>query len=208
MISVRESLSFGWQTFTKRPWFFIGALGLAMIMYGALSWLTDPNRYASGIMPFLASLASIVLGLVIEMMLINVALKAHDSVETLALSDATVRLPFWPYFAAKFLTGIIVTVGFILLVVPGVIAALMLMFATYLVIDKGLGPIEAIKESARITKGHRWKLLLFVLSVAALNILGALILFVGLFVSIPVSILALVHVYRTLEHAASEVVAA
>ena len=78
------------------------------------------------------------------------------------------------------------------------------MFFKYLIIDKGLGPIEALKESRRITTGQRWQLLLFVLILALLNILGALALFIGLFVTMPVTMIAMAHVYRGLEHKASE----
>ena len=209
-LSVQESIVFGWRTFVKRPWFFILLIAGMLILYGILSSVTDPENYreGSGFMLFVVSIASAVVGAVLEIFLINLALKAHDSAETLTLADGYATIPFWQYLAVKILTGIIVFVGFILLVVPGIIAALMLMFGNYLVVDKGLGPIAAMKESMRITKGSRWKLLLFVLALAILNIVGALCVLVGLLVTIPVTMLAMVHAYRTLEHKANEVVAA
>ncbi len=207
--SVSEAIKFGWNTFTKRPWFFIGIVVAMFIAYGILSSVTDPSKSEmSGVMSVLVSVAAAVLGMLIEMMLINLALKSHDSVESVRFSDAWSKLPFWNYIGVKILAAIIVIVGLILLVIPGIIAALMFLFSNYLVVDKGLGPIEALKESMRITKGHKWQLLLLVLAVAGLNILGALAFFVGLFVSVPVSILAMAHVYRTLEHKANEVVPA
>lgn len=207
--SVGEAIRFGWNTFTKRPWFFIGIVVAMFVVYGILSTVTDPkNNEMSGVMPFLVTVAAAALGMLIEMMLINLALKAHDNVETVQFSDAWGKLPFWNYIGVKILAAIIIIVGLILLVFPGIIAALMFLFSNYLVVDRGLGPIEALKESMRITKGHRWQLLLLVLAVAGLNILGALALFLGLLVTVPVSILAMAHVYRTLEHKASEMVPA
>jgi len=88
--------------------------------------------------------------------------------------------------------------------VPGIILALAFIFSSYLIVDKGKGPIEAMKESWRITKGHWWKLFLLVLAIIGLNILGFILLLVGLLVTIPVSMIALSHAYRTFEHGASE----
>ena len=56
---------------------------------------------------------------------------------------------------------------------PGIIFALMFMFSTFIVIDRELGPIEAMKESHRITHGHKWKLLGFSLLLVLINLLGA-----------------------------------
>jgi uncharacterized membrane protein len=73
-----------------------------------------------------------------------------------------------------------------------------LMFVPYIVIDRGLGPIEAMKESWRVTKGHKWQLFLLFLALIGLNILGAIALIVGLLVTIPITMLAAAHAYRTL----------
>lgn len=128
-----------------------------------------------------------------------VIIRAHDMLESAEVSDLWHPRPFWKFLAAQFLVGISVFVGFVLLIVPGVIAMLVLLFTLYIVIDKELGPIEAMKKSAQITKGHRWELLLLVLLAVVINIVGAVALFVGLIVSIPVTALAIVHAYRTLE---------
>ena len=89
-------------------------------------------------------------------------------------------------------------VGFILLIIPAFIFAVMFSMATYLVIDKNLSPVEAMKESRRITNGHKWDLVVLSLLLLLVNILGLLALVVGLLVSLPVSSLAVAHAYRTL----------
>ena len=71
----------------------------------------------------------------------------------------------------------------------------------YLVMDRGLGVTESLKESRRITYGNRLKLLLLGLALVGINIVGFFLLIVGLLVSIPVSMLAGVHAYRTLSKA-------
>jgi uncharacterized membrane protein len=98
-------------------------------------------------------------------------------------------------FGATLLQGIIIVVGFILIIVPGIIAALMLCFTQLLVVDRKLGPLEALKESYHMTKGHLLQLFLFMLSLILLNIVGAILLLVGLLVTVPITLLAIAHVY-------------
>jgi uncharacterized membrane protein len=49
-------------------------------------------------------------------------------------------------------------VGFILLIVPGIIFACRLSFVRYLVMDKGLDPVAAIEKSWFMTRGHGWRI--------------------------------------------------
>ena len=202
-LSVRESIRFGWGTFKKRPWFFIGIVVLVVIISSVLTSIA--NAYQTGAFSFLLVLAVLAANILIEMGLVSFALKAHDDAEEVSFQDLWHPMSFWKYVGMKFLVTLVVLIGLILLINPGIIAALALLFATYLVIDRGLGPIEAMKESLRITKGNRWKLFLLVLAIVLINIVGVLALVVGLLVSVPVSLLAVVHAYRTLEHRASEV---
>jgi len=92
--------------------------------------------------------------------------------------------------------------GILLLVVFGVILVVMFIFAGLLVIDREVGPIEALKESYRITSGHRWSILGLILVLFLINLLGLLALIVGMLVSIPIALLALTHAYRVLSGSA------
>ncbi|MFZ2555571.1 MAG: DUF975 family protein [Minisyncoccia bacterium] len=197
-ISVRDSIMFGWETFKKRPWFLIGAVLIVVVISALLSVLTDERP--EGAMSILVAIAALVINVFIEMGLVSFALKGEHDVTKLSFMDLWHSNSFWYYVGAKILTGIIVIIGLVLLIVPGVIAALALIFATYLIIDRNMGPIEAMKESVRITKGHRWQLFLLALALLGLNILGALALMIGLLVTVPVSLFTLAHVYRALSH--------
>jgi hypothetical protein len=71
------------------------------------------------------------------------------------------------------------------------------MFTPALILDQNLGPIRAIKQSVRMTEGLSWKLLGFALVVIFLNIAGAVAIFIGLLITIPVSLLAYLYIYRS-----------
>lgn len=72
------------------------------------------------------------------------------------------------------------------------------MFSTFLVVDRGLGPLDALKTSMELTKGNRWPLFGFALLTALIVALGVLALGVGLLVAIPIVGLATAYAYRLL----------
>lgn len=99
------------------------------------------------------------------------------------------------YLAAQFLMMFIVFGGFLLLIVPGVIFSLKFMFAPYLVIDKGMGPIEALKASSKMTDGIKWDLVGFLAATVVLMYSGLVALLVGIIVTAPLATLAYVLLY-------------
>lgn len=200
--SIKQMIRFGWETFKTRPWFFIGAtlvILLAYVVSGALSGAIDmaltgdPDK-SSGVGDILGWL----LGTLISMGVVAFYLQAHDNPAGATISSLWHPHPFWIYFAATLLVGLAVVVGLLLLIVPGIIFALMFMFTSFIVIDRNLGPIEAMKESKRITHGHKWQLFGLGLLLALINLGGAIAFGVGLLVTIPVTSLAFTHAYRVL----------
>lgn len=71
-------------------------------------------------------------------------------------------------------------------------------FYSYFIVDKKMGPIEAIKASGKVTKGNMWHLVGFGIVEAGVVILGALALGVGLLVAVPVVSIATAYIYRKL----------
>lgn len=67
-----------------------------------------------------------------------------------------------PMLVGQLLVAILVAVSMVLLIVPGIILSLGLLYWSYLVVDKQLGPVEAIKASWDLSKGHKMNSLLFV----------------------------------------------
>ncbi|MDO8561208.1 MAG: hypothetical protein Q7S05_00070 [bacterium] len=200
-MTVGSFISFGWETFKKRPWFLIGVFVITAIVSQAISYLT--TFLGSGISELLAGLViNFIAAIFIGMGMTAVFLKAHDSVETVTLNELWHPQEFWSFLGVSVLQGIIVTVGFILFIIPGFMALTAFMFAQYFVIDKGMGPIEALKASARITKGNRLRILAFMGATILVMLLGGLALIVGILVAIPVTALAQVHAYRRLSAAA------
>jgi hypothetical protein len=65
----------------------------------------------------------------------------------------------FPLLGAGLLASLIAGFGFILLVVPGFIALMMLFVTIPSIIGENRGVFEALSRSAELTKGYRWSLL-------------------------------------------------
>lgn len=205
---VGSFVGFGWETFKKRPWFLIGTT----LLFSVIGWIASAavaivseilgEIVGTGLAALVSFIANFVVNSLIAMGWIAFFIKAHDDIATVTISRFWHPQNLLNYIAVTILFGLIVFVGFVLLIVPGVIAATALLFAPYLVVDKGLGPIAALKESARITKGNRLRVLALMGALALISILGFLALIVGLLVAVPVTAIAYVSAYRRLSAAA------
>ena len=93
-------------------------------------------------------------------------------------------------------------VGFVLLFIPGLIAAVGLSQAFYVLQDRPeLGAIEALKESWRLvwSQGHFWKVVGLGLLSLFVILLGALAFGIGLFFAIPLVSVAGAGLYDELK---------
>lgn len=100
------------------------------------------------------------------------------------------------WIIAGFLFGIMFVIGLLLLIVPGLMVWAIFGFYPFFILDKGSGPIEALQQSAEVTKGMRWHILLLFLACAGLDLLGLLCFGVGLLITAPVTLIAMASVYR------------
>ena len=197
--SIKEAVSYGWKKATSRLLFFI----LLFVIVAASSSLPsitaaliDPQQ--GGVLIFISQLAAWVIQILISIGLINIALRLYENKKT-DYKDLFRRYQLIiPYFIASVIYSVIVVVGFILFIIPGFVWAIKFRYFSYLMIDRNLGPIDALKESGKITDGVKWKLLWFSLALVGINILGALALLVGLLVTVPLSMMAEVYVYKKL----------
>lgn len=197
-ISIGAALRFGWKVATSNILFFIGVMILSFI----LTLIPRMIQVLIGDESFLLLfvwLAYIFIDAVVAMGIISVCLKFVDHQQgTFDDYFSPIHL-FTKYLPGSILYGLIAMVGFLLLVIPGIIWLIKFGFFGYLIVDKQLGPIEALKGSSRITKGFKIDIFLLGLVIIGINALGALALGVGLLITLPISGLAFAHVYRSLE---------
>ena len=203
LFSISEAMRFGWRTAKERFWFFAQVIiVLALISYGPGVIMRSFDRIELPTLVtmffFLAGIVLWVIQLLISIGLMQIVLSFVDNRKT-DISELFTGARFLVnYFLSSLLYALVVAVGFVLLVAPGVILMVRLQFYQYLVVDKNFGPVRALKQSWEMTKGAFWTLVLFWLSIVGINVLGIVALGIGLLWSVPTSVLAAGWVYRRL----------
>lgn len=103
---------------------------------------------------------------------------------------------YWNAVLANLLVGVIVAIGTVLLIVPGIIFACKLAFVPYLVVDRKMGVIEAVKESWCMTNGHAWQVFLIGLLAIPISIAGLICFGVGIVIAMMWVSLAFASLYH------------
>ncbi len=196
--SISEAIRFGWNTMKSNLGFFIGLLIVVWLLYTISSILADKATEANILLGIIFHSADLILTIIISIGLVKISLRFCDN-EKGRFSDLFSQYTlFFKYLVGSILYGLIVFAGTILLIIPGIIWGIQFCFYDYFIVDKGLGPIEALKRSSAITRGVKWDLFVFFLILLGINLLGALCLLIGLFATIPTTMVAIAFVYRKL----------
>ncbi|SRR6056297_460223 len=66
---------------------------------------------------------------------------------------------FWKFLGMSILLGLIFLLGFLLLIIPGIILIVYLAFSAWILIFEDKGVVESIKGSASLVKGYWWAVL-------------------------------------------------
>jgi uncharacterized membrane protein len=196
--SIDEAVGFGWGVAKRNVIFFLLIFVIAAVASGIFQGVQDATKEQAPFISLLFALAGLFVTTVVSIGFTRISLKFADG-ETPRFEDLFTGYPlFVNFFFASVLYGLIVIVGLILLIVPGIMWAVRFSQFSYLVVDKGLSPAESLRKSADITQGARWHLVLFALILLGINLLGALALGIGLLWTIPTAMVAAAHVYRKL----------
>jgi len=97
---------------------------------------------------------------------------------------AAFRGDYWQAVFAAILVGALISIGMVLLVVPGVIVAVRLAWVPYLVLDERLEAVAAIRASWERTRGHGMTIFVIGLLAIPLLLVGLLLLGVGVILSL------------------------
>ncbi len=198
-LTINKALTYGWETFLAhwKPLTLLSVISLVLSFAPSLI-VNEFNQNQQYLVAIGVNLLSTVLSIFFFIGVTQVTLKIYDKEKT-GYDDLFTHIPtFFNYLAVSLFVGIATLVGFILLIIPGIIWATRFQLAPYLVIDKGMGPFEAMRESWRITKGQTLNLIGYGFVLGVIGILGLLAAGIGIIVAQPVLWLAIVFIYRKL----------
>jgi hypothetical protein len=102
---------------------------------------------------------------------------------------------FLPMLGLNLLVGILVLLGLVLFIVPGIILGLGLSLSQFYCVDAKMGALESMVASWEATKGQRWQLFVFGLYAFGVILLGLVACCVGVYVAGPVISVAMTTIY-------------
>lgn len=105
---------------------------------------------------------------------------------------------FTPACLAYITTTIFTTIGLFMLIIPGIIVASWYMFTYLFIVDRDMEFWAAMEASRKVAFEDILGFALFFLSIGVINIIGVIFLFVGILVTIPISIIATFVAYKRL----------
>jgi uncharacterized membrane protein len=93
------------------------------------------------------------------------------------------------------LRAVVVSLGFVMLIIPGIILALLTL---WFVVDKNMGVVDSIMASVNATKGSLGDLFIFALVAVVLSVVGSIPCGLGLLIVVPLLSVATAHIYEAL----------
>ena len=172
-VQIGAWMTAGWDRFVQDFWTNVLVGLLASLLTGALALLTGP---------VFAGLA-------------NLGLRKNRT------GHATVRdffdgfANFLPALLASLLIFVFAVVGLIFLIVPGLVIMAMYMFTFHFMVDQGMDFWEAMEASRKLVARDYLGFVLFGVFLGIINLLGLMLLGIGLFFTIPISGFAVTAAY-------------
>lgn len=198
-LDIGEIVRFAWEKTRSNLSQLIVIMIVAIVANAIPSGMAESLEDSSPGPAALFRLVSFVISMLVGIGAVRIGLKLHDGQPT-AISDlfAADWSLFWRYTVATILYALIVGIGLVLFVIPGVIFGVRYLFYAYFVFERGARPVEALAQSAAATQGVRWDVFLFGVVMLLLILLGTIALVVGLLITVPLVYVATARAYRTL----------
>ncbi len=200
-----------WQILKENPVFIIGFFLFIFLISIAPNFLINgfsPEKEVVNDTPVTYQILIFILQIIISFVLIRVLLLLVDKKP---LNKENI-LPTSQMFYNFTIGTIIYDIGLILIVMlmqrmgaAGIIAFLLFIFiilkfqfVNYIIIDKNTTALTAFKISNEITKNELTEIFLLLMTLLFINIIGAIFFGIGLLLTMPVSVIAIVLLYREL----------
>jgi len=195
--NIKDAFNFGWEIFKKNKQILLILPLVYFAVLIACSIILDLLK-ENFTLSLIANIFYIALNILVSIGIIQIffSLSRGGAVKIKDLFGG--KKHFWRFAGGSILYGFIVGIGYLLLIIPGIIWQIKYGFFQYLIVDKGMNPMDAIKESGRITYGYKWKIFMVKILTVILFLVGVLFFGVGILVAYPVSLLAMVYAYRKL----------
>ena len=196
VIDVGKSISYGWEAFKKYPGPAHRGVVIIIVVSFLISILASAAGSESSFLGLLLNIVGWVVSIALAKGLVTIALDVTYGREP-DLSKLFSAEHFGQFLLAGILVGLLVGIGLIFCIIPGLFAAVALQFTQYRVIDRDESAFDALGGSWELVKPQFGSLVLLILALFGINLLGLLLCGLGLLITVPLSAVAVAHAYRT-----------
>lgn len=197
-ISVRHAFDFAWPALKKQLGLFTAVLLTTLAAWVVLEIVVIAGQRFGILLWTVMHLAFLIFFAGVELGLLQMCRALSDG-KVPAFADTFAHLPLGPKFlAAQILYLLMVVIGLLLLVVPGVYLAVRYALFGFSFADGETNLLRCFQQSAILSKGAAIGLLQVLAALFFLNVLGASLLGLGLLITVPLSVLIMTDVYRQL----------
>ena len=195
-ISMRHAFDFAWPTLKKRFGLFTAVLLTILAAWVLLEIVVITGQRFGILLWAVMHLAFLIFVSGVELGLLQICRALRDRKDPV-FADTFAHLPLGPKFlAAQILYLLLVVIGLVLLVVPGVYLGVRYALFGFCFAGGETDLLRCFQQSAILSKGATAALLRTLAALLVLNLLGASLLGLGLFITVPQSVLILTDVYR------------
>jgi hypothetical protein len=197
-ISIRQAFNFAWPIFKKRFALFTAVLLTIFGAWVALEIVVIAGQRFGILLWIVMHLAFLIFVAGLEVGLLQVCLALYDGEEP-TFADSFAHLALGPKFlAGQTLYLLAALIGLLLLVVPGVYLGVRYALFGFCMAAGETNLVRSFQQSAILSTGEQGYLLRVLFVLFVLNVVGASLLGLGLFITVPVSLLMMTAVYRKL----------
>ncbi len=200
-LDIGGAISFGWNKFKDNAGVWVGIVFIAAVLqlvinliFGGFDTSGDVSSNFD-VLGIIGTLVGAVVTYLIQAAMVRGALHEVDGTKPkIGSFFQFANVP--AIIIASVLIGILATIGFVLLIIPGIIVVFLTWWTLQFVVDRNEDAITAIKSSFKAISSNAGQLFLLALALVGINILGAIPCGLGLLVTIPITIIASTYAYR------------
>jgi hypothetical protein len=197
-ISMGQVFSFAWVTFKQHWGLFTAILLTLFIAWVVLEIVVIAGQELGWALWVVAHLAFLFFFAGVEAGLLQIGLALYDGQKP-TYPDIFRHLALGPVFLiGQFVYLVMLGVGLVLFVFPGIYLGVRYSLFGFSLLTGKVDLIHSFQQSAKLSRGRQSYLLVILVSLLALNGLGASLLGLGLLLTVPLSILTMTAIYRQL----------
>ena len=197
-ISIRQAFKIASPILKKRFGLFTAVLLALFGAWVALEIVVIAGQRFGILLWAAAHVAFLIFAAGVEVGFLQICLALCDGGKP-TYADAFTQLTLGPKFlAGQMLYLLMIVIGLLLLVVPGIYLGVRYALFGFCLATGETNLIRSFQHSAILSTGSKTYLLWILVFLLVLNVLGASLLGIGLFITVPLSVLMMTTIYRQL----------